>query len=95
MTHSIFQAPLQSELRPVYKSTSQDQKTPFWSFSNHHPVSLISLAASLNISSLALYSFHLSSHLSSLVHLLSIYTSGSAIMPSHIPGGSSVTIPSI
>jgi hypothetical protein len=33
VTHSIVQAPLQSELLPVYKSTSQDQKTPFWSFS--------------------------------------------------------------
>jgi hypothetical protein len=30
---SIVQAPLQSELHSVFKSTSQDQKTPFWSSS--------------------------------------------------------------
>jgi hypothetical protein len=33
MTISIVQAPLQSELYPVFKSTSQDQNTPFWSSS--------------------------------------------------------------
>jgi hypothetical protein len=33
VTHSIVQAPLQSELPYVYKSTSQDQKSPFWSSS--------------------------------------------------------------
>jgi hypothetical protein len=33
VTHSIVQAPLQSELLPVFKSTSQDQNTPFWSSS--------------------------------------------------------------
>jgi hypothetical protein len=33
VTHSIVQAPLQSELLTVYKSTSKDQKTPFWSSS--------------------------------------------------------------
>jgi hypothetical protein len=33
VTHSIVQAPLQSELHPVFKSTSQDQNTPFWSSS--------------------------------------------------------------
>jgi hypothetical protein len=33
MTHSIVRAPLQSELHPVFKSTSQDQNTPFWSSS--------------------------------------------------------------
>jgi hypothetical protein len=33
MTHSIVQAPLQSELLPVFKLTSQDQNTPFWSSS--------------------------------------------------------------
>jgi hypothetical protein len=33
MAHSIVQAPLQSELLPVFKSTSQDQNTPFWSSS--------------------------------------------------------------
>jgi hypothetical protein len=33
VTHSIVRAPLQSELLPVFKSTSQDQKTPFWSSS--------------------------------------------------------------
>jgi hypothetical protein len=31
VTHSIVQAPLQSELIPVFKLTSQDQNTPFWS----------------------------------------------------------------
>jgi antibiotic biosynthesis monooxygenase (ABM) superfamily enzyme len=30
---SIVQAPLQSELLHVYKSTSKDQKSPFWSSS--------------------------------------------------------------
>jgi hypothetical protein len=30
---SIVQAPLQSELPHVYKSTSKDQKSPFWSSS--------------------------------------------------------------
>jgi hypothetical protein len=33
VTHSIVQAPLQSEPHPVFKSTSQDQNTPFWSSS--------------------------------------------------------------
>jgi hypothetical protein len=33
VTVSIVQAPLQSELPLVFKSTSQDQKTPFWSSS--------------------------------------------------------------
>jgi hypothetical protein len=33
VTHSIVRAPLQSELYPVFKSTSQDQNTPFWSSS--------------------------------------------------------------
>jgi hypothetical protein len=33
VTHSIVQAPLQSELPHVYKSTSKDQKSPFWSSS--------------------------------------------------------------
>jgi hypothetical protein len=33
VTHSIVQAPLQSELLPVFKSTSQDQNSPFWSSS--------------------------------------------------------------
>jgi hypothetical protein len=33
VTHSIVQAPLQSELHPELKSTSQDQNTPFWSSS--------------------------------------------------------------
>jgi hypothetical protein len=33
MAHSIVQAPLQSELHPVFKSTSKDQKTSFWSSS--------------------------------------------------------------
>jgi hypothetical protein len=33
VTLSIVQAPLQSEPHPVFKSTSQDQKSPFWSSS--------------------------------------------------------------
>jgi hypothetical protein len=33
VTLSIVQALLQSELLPVFKSTSQDQNTPFWSSS--------------------------------------------------------------
>jgi hypothetical protein len=33
VTPSIVQAPLQSELYSVFKSTSQDQNTPFWSSS--------------------------------------------------------------
>jgi hypothetical protein len=33
VTLSIVQAPLQSELPPVLKLTSQDQNTPFWSSS--------------------------------------------------------------
>jgi hypothetical protein len=33
MTQSIDQAPLQSKLLPVFKSTSQDQNTSFWSSS--------------------------------------------------------------
>jgi hypothetical protein len=33
VTPSIVQAPLQSELYSVFKLTSQDQNTPFWSSS--------------------------------------------------------------
>jgi hypothetical protein len=33
VTRSIVQTPLQSEFSPVFKSTSQDQNSPFWSSS--------------------------------------------------------------
>jgi hypothetical protein len=46
VTHSIVQAPLQSELYPVFKLTSQDQNTPFWSSFNRHPVSLVTVSPS-------------------------------------------------
>jgi hypothetical protein len=49
VTHSIVQAPLQSELLPVFKSTSQDQNTPFWSSS----------IAILSLQSFTLFPFHL------------------------------------
>jgi hypothetical protein len=95
VTHSIVQAPLQSELLPVFKSTSQDQNTPFWSSSNRHPVSFISWAASFHVSSSPFHLSSLSSHLSSTFHLLSFHLSGSAITPSHIQRGPSVAIPSV
>jgi hypothetical protein len=95
VTHSIVQAPLQSELHPVFKSTSQDQKTPFWSSFNHHPVSLISLAAHLYFSSSSFHPSYLISYLSSFVHLLLVHIGGSAAMPSHIQRGPSVAIPSV
>jgi hypothetical protein len=95
VTHSIVQAPLQSELSPVFKSTSQDQNTPFWSSFNHHPVSFISFPAHLNVSSSPFYLSHLHSHLSSSLHLLLVYIGGSAATPSHLQRGPSVTIPSV
>jgi hypothetical protein len=33
MTRSIVRTPLQSEFSPVFKSSSQDQNSPFWSSS--------------------------------------------------------------
>jgi cytochrome bd-type quinol oxidase subunit 2 len=33
VTRSIVRTPLQSEFPPVFKSSSQDQNTPFWSSS--------------------------------------------------------------
>jgi hypothetical protein len=54
-----------------------------------------SLAAYLYFSSSSLHLSHLFSHLSSLVHLLLVNLSGSAVMPSHIQRGPSVTIPSV
>jgi hypothetical protein len=95
VTHSIVQAPLQSELYPVFKLTSQDQKTPFWSSFNRHPVSLISLAASLYFSSSPFHPSCFISHLFLSVHLLLVYIGGSAAMPSHIQRGPSVVIPSV
>jgi hypothetical protein len=95
VTHSIVQAPLQSELLPVFKSTSQDQNTPFWSSFNRHPVSFISFPAHLNVSSSSFHPSSLHSHLSSSLHLLLVDTGGSAITPSHIQGGPSVVIPSV
>jgi hypothetical protein len=62
---------------------------------NHHPVSLISLVAHLDFSSLALYPFHLLYHFSFPIHLLSIHIGGSAAMPSHTQSGPSVAIPSV
>jgi hypothetical protein len=70
VTHSIVQAPLQSELYPVFKSTSQDQNTPFWSSFNRHPVSLIPLVAHLNFSLSPFHLSHLIYYLSILVEVL-------------------------
>jgi hypothetical protein len=95
VTCSIVQAPLQSELYPVFKSTSQDQNTPFWSSFNRHPVSLISLVAHLNFSLSSFHSSHLFSHLIFSLHLLLVHIGGSGTMPSHIQKGPSVTIPSV
>jgi hypothetical protein len=95
MTHSIVQAPLQSELHPVFKSTSQDQNTPFWSSFNRHPVSFISLVAYLNFSLSPFYPSHLISYLVFPLYLLPIHLGGSAVTPSHIQRGPSVAIPSV
>jgi hypothetical protein len=95
MTRSIVWTPLQSEFSPVFKSSSQDQNSPFWSSSNRHPVSFISLAAYLDFFYSSFHPSYLSSHLSSLFHLPLVNTSGSASTPSHTPSGPSVTIPSV
>jgi hypothetical protein len=53
---------------------------------NCHPVSFLSLAAHL---------LPLISYISSLLHLSLVHIGGSAITPSHIQRGPSVTIPSV
>jgi hypothetical protein len=69
VTHSIVQAPLQSELLHVFKSTSQDQNTPFWSSS----IAILSLLFPCPII-LASYLLHLICLISTLVSpLLFIY----------------------
>jgi hypothetical protein len=73
----------------------KDQDTPSWSSFNRHPVSLISLAACLDLSSSPFHLSYLFSYLTSLVYLLSVYLSGSAVMPSHLQRRPSVAIPSV
>jgi hypothetical protein len=60
-----------------------------------HPVSLSPFPSHLNFSSSTFHPSTLSSYLSSLFHLSLVYIGGSALTPSHIRRGPSVTIPSV
>jgi hypothetical protein len=96
VTHSIVQAPLQSEsllylsrlvkTRRLHSGLLQSLS----GFFNHHPVSLISFPSHLNLSPPSSYPSSISSHLSSVIYLLPFYIGGSAATPSHLRRGPSV-----
>jgi hypothetical protein len=64
-------------------------------FPSYRPVSLNSLPSHLYFSSSPFHPSSLSPYLSSLLSLSLVYIGGSALTPSHIRKGPSVTIPSV
>jgi hypothetical protein len=101
VTHSIVQAPLQSESLLYLSRLVKTRRLHsgllqlLSGFFNHHPVSLISFPSHLNLSPPSSYPSSISSHLSSVIYLLPFYIGGSAATPSHLRRGPSVDIPSV